>query len=462
MKSLHTIKQQYIILIFSTAVLLTACKKFVQIEPAPNLIATAQVFTNDKTALSAVAGVYSQMRVSTQYFSNGGMSFFGGLLADEIQNTSTSSTWNPYYENSLLATLGSVSSNFWTISFKNIYTINSILEGLSKSSLINDSINRQLTGEMKVARAFHYFYLVNLFGDVPLITGTNYEINARLPRSSVSEVYQQIIQDLLDAKEVLRPAYPSTGKVRPNKWTATALLARVYLYINEWAKAETEASEVISAGYSLQSNQNNVFLINSNETIWEVTSQNESVNTAQGANYLTSTTTSRPTFALTSQLLNAFETGDQRKANWVKSNTVSTVVYSYPNKYKERTTTTPLKEYNVMLRLAEQYLIRAEARAMQNNLTGAQADLNKIRNRAGLGNTVAATQTELLTAIDHERQIELFTEWGDRWMNLKRRGLADAVLSSVKGINWQPEDKLFPIPYNELQYNVFLTQNSGY
>jgi hypothetical protein len=70
----------------------------------------------------------------------------------------------------------------------------------------------------------------------------------------------------------------------------------------------------------------------------------------------------------------------------------------------------------MVLRLAEQYLIRAEARAHQGNLTGAKDDLDKIRNRAGLEGIPITNTQAMLDAIAHERQVELFTEWGHRWL----------------------------------------------
>ena len=116
----------------------------------------------------------------------------------------------------------------------------------------------------------------------------------------------------------------------------------------------------------------------------------------------------------------------------------------------------------MVLRLAEQYLIRAEARAQQNNISGAQSDVNVIRNRAGLANTTATTQGTLLSAIEHERQIELFAEWGHRWMDLKRTNRADAILGPLKSSNWQSSDVLFPIPLTQIQNDPNFTQNSGY
>jgi hypothetical protein len=115
--------------------------------------------------------------------------------------------------------------------------------------------------------------------------------------------------------------------------------------------------------------------------------------------------------------------------------------------------------------LAEQFLIRAEARAKQNNkLIGsnsAESDINVIRNRAGLLNTSAATQEELLSEIERERRVELFVEWGHRWLDLKRSGRASAVLSLIKPL-WDDTDVLYPIPYSERLLNPKLTQNFGY
>ena len=106
----------------------------------------------------------------------------------------------------------------------------------------------QLTGEAKFMRAFCYFYLVNAFGDVPLITSTNYLVNETMPRAPAMEVYRQIIADLKGAKDLLANdySYSNGEKVRPNKWVAIALLARAYLYTGDWVNAEAEATSVIS------------------------------------------------------------------------------------------------------------------------------------------------------------------------------------------------------------------------
>jgi hypothetical protein len=150
---------------------------------------------------------------------------------------------------------------------------------------------------------------------------------------------------------------------------------------------------------------NSVFLANSSEAIWQLLPVLSFINTADGISFVPFSTTAKPAYVVTDGLLNAFENNDQRKANWLKSNVVSGQSYFYPYKYKVNVSPTII-EHNMVLRLAEQYLIRAEARAEQNNIPGAQADLNVIRTRAGLPNTTATDKTSLSDAIQQERRIE--------------------------------------------------------
>jgi hypothetical protein len=139
--------------------------------------------------------------------------------------------------------------------------------------------------------------------------------------------------------------------------------------------------------------------------------------------------------------------------------------YHYANKYKIADMGAGVHEYNTVFRLAEQYLIRAEARAHLNNITGAQDDLNIIRARAGLGITLANDQTQLLAAVQQERRVELFTEWGHRWLDLKRAGNIDTTMpaiTSAKGGTWNTNWQWYPIPASEVQRNPNLTQNDDY
>src|SRR5690606_28078371 len=120
------------------------------------------------------------------------------------------------------------------------------------------------------------------------------------------------------------------------------------------------------------------------------------------------------------------------KANWIGNVTSQSETYYFPYKYKISSGQDPWNEYPMVLRLAEQYLIRAEARAHQNKLPEAIADLDAIRERAGLLSIAnikpGIGQAELLDAILQERRVELFAEWGHRWFDLKRTAQADAIL----------------------------------
>jgi hypothetical protein len=241
----------------------------------------------------------------------------------------------------------------------------------------------------------------------------------------------------------------------------------VYLYRRNWAAAEAEATTVIGSGlYSLETNLANVFIKTSNEVIWQDAASYSNAYTGitqMGVGWIPSGTT--PLFVLYDTLANTFEPGDVRKTTWTQPITYSGKTYYYPYKYKIRISTAAGNEYNVMLRLAEQYLIRSEARAMQTNIGGAQSDLNAVRNRAGLGNTPAATQAAILTALEHERWVELFTEMSDRWFNLKRTARADAVFGAEteKKSTWKSFQALYPIPLADITANPsLLPNNTGY
>jgi len=323
---------------------------------------------------------------------------------------------------------------------------------------------KQLVGEAKFLRAFMFFNLVNYMGEVPLALDPTELNNSFLPRSSVEAVYAQIITDLTDAESSLPETYAGTAalKVRVNKWAAAALLARVYLYKKDYANAEAEATKVIGSGVYTMSALSNTFINTSSETILQFFTTTGA--SSFGSSYRTSSSANNvapPTFALHTSVVNAFEAGDNRKTAWVDSTTYNTVKYYRLNKYK-LVTATAGNEYNVFLRLTEQYLIRAEARAQQQtNLTGAKDDLNAVRNRAGLGNTTAAGYGDVLTAVAQERKVELFGEFAHRWFDLKRTNQATTVLSPLKSA-WKATSVLMPIPYNQRLLNTNLSQNDGY
>jgi hypothetical protein len=436
-----------------------SCRKLITVDQPTNQLTSELVFNSDQSALSTLSGLYSKISSSASFL-NGATTIYAGLASDELQNT-TAGPDNEFLNNSISASNSVVRNDFWASGYQYIYTCNAILEGVNKSSEISAATKRILNGETKFIRALCYFYLVNIFGDVPLQTTTSYQDNAFAARSAASLVYQQIISDLVDARSLLSADYPSAERARPNKHAASALLARVYLYNQEYEKAEALASEVLNEGrYSLETNLDNVFLADSEEAIWQLQPNSLIMDVYEG-NLFIPNSASIPLYGITNYLLNAFEPGDQRKISWMQFISIGGGEYYYPYKYKIKTGAV-LTEYYMVLRLAEQYLIRAEARAQQNNISGAASDINVIRNRAGLSNITANDQSSVLTSIEQERRVEFFAEWGHRWFDLIRTSRADAVLMTVKAPNWQTTDKLFPIPQSQISVNESLIQNPGY
>lgn len=441
----------------------SSCKKAVQVPPPANQVISSTVFEDDATATSAITGIYSEMMNGSNQFCAVQTTVLAALSADEL--SFNSNNFQLEFERNEITQFSEVvlGTYFWDRPYKYIYIANLCIEGLTNSTTLTPSVKQTLLGEAKFIRAFCYFYLVNCFGDVPLITSSNYQQNAAMPRTPVAEVYQQIITDLKEAKTLLPANYITAEKLRPNKWAATSLLARVYLYTANFPEAEAEATAVInSTSYSLVPNLNNVFLKGSTETVWQLFPVNPTWNTWEGRELIPSSTSATPQYKLTPSLLNAFQSSDARRTSWVTSKTIPAGTFIYPHKYKVYGNGAPQTEYYVVFRLAEQFLVRAEARAQQNNINGARSDLNAIRTRANLPNNTSNDQPSILAAIEQERRIELMFEWGHRWFDLKRTNRVNAVIGPLKPLTWQPTDALWPIPTAQLNANPFLTQNPGY
>lgn len=450
----------------------SSCRKFVEVDFPKQSLIKATVFTDDATATAAINDIYVQMIYGTSYSSGSavyGLSLRAGLAADELDLYSTSLERIQYANNNLTPTTGNLNISSWSAPYQQIYKANSILEGLNSSSGLSPAVKSRLEAEAKFMRAFAHFYLVNLFGDVPLVLTTDYRVNAIIPRIPTVDIYKQIITDLKDAQSLLATDYlaadgtVTTERTRINKFAATAMLARVYLYIGDWLNAEVESTKVISFT-SLYSPEPiaNMFLKNSKEAIWQL--GKDGGNSPDAGTFVF---TGKPTnIALRPEFILLFDNNDLRKANWIINRVSAGITYYQPAKYKV-TAVSPITEYSMVLRLGEQYLIRAEARAHLGKITGlnsAESDINFIRNRAGIGNTTATNETTMLAALEQERRFELFTEWGHRWLDLKRTNRADAVFGPLKGANWQTTDQLWPIPQEQILNDPAMAnhQNPGY
>ena len=443
--------------------LFLSCEKLIEVNPPVDQIVNPLPFERDATAVAAVTGIYSEMMRSPSQFTSGLLTFYAGMSADELYYYSPGFRDEFVNNNLTQVNHSNITNYFWQPAYRFIYAANLIEEQLNFSAGLSIQAKNMLLGEVKFIRAFCYFNLVNLVGDVPLILNSDYRVNSTLSRSPVDNIFNQIINDLVDAKQLLQPGYATSERVRPNKWTAAALLARVYLYKEDWVKAEKEADEIISSGlYNLETDLDNVFIKDSEEAIWQLRPVDPRHNTWEGNAVLPVSTNSTPTYLITNELLNAFEPDDQRKAKWLNSRIYLGNNVTFPYKYKVFGNNAPLTEYYVIFRLSEQYLIRAEARVQLSNIDGAVSDLNVIRNRAGLPDFNSSSQSMILSAIFQERRIELFSEWGHRWFDLKRSNKANEILSQLKPTTWQSTDIFWPIPIDQINLNPKLTQNPGY
>lgn len=450
---------------------LVSCEKLLEIDPAKNEQPSEVVFSSEVMAKSVLSGAYSLL-TTTQTYTNY-MTLINGMSAEEVKYMSTAqftdimtNKYDPISTSSL--------STLWSESYASIYRFNSIIEGLEGNTNISAETVAQMIGEAKTMRAYCFFNLVNMFGDVPLVLTTNVDVSAFMPRTASTAVYEQIIKDLEEAKVVLGEAYVTnngvTGRQQVNKAAATALLARVYLHTGNYAEALSNASEVIGRTglYELLDSDHlaDIFLKDSRESILQMGSYLNATSgyTYEGATFIPTASATTANYSITESLLESFEEGDLRRSAWVLDLNLGGVNTYQPYKYRNSSIATATAsgriEAPTILRLAEQYLIRAEARLKTGDTDGARADINVIRDRAGLDDL--ASNADLEEAILQERRIELFCERGDRWFSLKRTGTVDAVMSALRPATWQSYAQWYPIPQGARDTNPNLTQNEGY
>ncbi|QNL47900.1 RagB/SusD family nutrient uptake outer membrane protein [Olivibacter sp. SDN3] len=442
---------------------LTGCNKLIEINTPKNLITPEEVFNDSVSAHSALSNVYAYIERNVDPNLNKYLS----LYVDDLNHNASNVQAEEFFRNSISLDNG-LNQNIWSSLYSVIYQCNAIIEHMEGIYNTPTLFSDMVQNEAIFLRAFAYLYLVSIYDNIPLVLETNVNITAVLPNSTKEEVYSFIIADLLGLKERLEAVSDTDNRTHADKWATSALLARAYLQQNEWERAVELSTEVIQSGrFELNGDVNNVFFSGSNETILQFWTQNDFISDA--ASLLPSNTSVAVIYALSDSLVTAFGKNDLRKANWINTNEVaadSLILYPYAFKYKNRNTNTYGQEFLVVLRLAEQFLIRAEAKAHLGQLDGPESaweDLNRIRLRAGLESFQAGniSQPELLLAIEEERRREFFMEWGHRFMDLKRTERLSEVVKRHKG-NWTERAVRFPIPQNEISFNPNLKQNEGY
>src|SRR5699024_5286163 len=245
---------------------------------------TELVFENNNTAIAALDAIYHELQFNG--FASGNMqsvTFLGNVLADDSKENNVSHDRYDFYNNTIRAD-NTTNNSIWSSVYKQLYNTNAVLEGITDNVYLSEVTKNRIEGEAKFLRAFIYYYLVHLYSEVPLILTTDYHINQSLSRTSVGEVYSQIQKDLEEALVLLPDDYVhSEGEhIRPTKYAAYTLLARLALWKEDYIQAVNYASEVIdSRKYSLVE-LDDAFKANSEESIWQLMPGNPNSGAKEG------------------------------------------------------------------------------------------------------------------------------------------------------------------------------------
>ncbi|MBA5629597.1 RagB/SusD family nutrient uptake outer membrane protein [Moheibacter lacus] len=375
------------------------------------------------------------------------------------------------------STTGSIEA-CWTTFYKTIGRANIAIQYTEEYGLTDETYKNRLIGEAKFLRALHYFWLVRMFGDVPIqVVDDPASWETRVAKA---EVYAYIEQDLLDAISTLpnKSDYPSMDLGRATKGAAQGLLAKVYLYQEKWQDAYDMAGTVMSSGqYGLEADYGTIWRAsteNGTESLFEVQARGESIN--HGVNQYSQTQGARGSggwgwgFNVPSEnLLNAFNNASDTirrdgtiifrgETLWDGREVPETVENPMYNEkaYSSANLGDSDTDKNIrILRYAEILLIRAEAAIHAGG--DVATPLNMVRNRAGLTSIANPTVEQIWL----ERRLELAFEH-DRWFDLVRTGQAESAMAADGKTFVVGKHELFPIPNSQLIQTPAMTQNPGW
>lgn len=448
--------KKYLFLILLPGVF--SCHKFLDQQPV-DYVSDQVTIVDAASAQTAVRGIYRKLSSDNYYGSL--FPSFGYLSGDNVQWTGSQSIIQQFITHNLKSDNGNIAS-VWAGIYAAINLTNHVISKVPgvKDPSLTQTLRDQLTGEAYFIRALAYFDLVRTWGGVPIVLTPTLTPKDQdtVKRSSAAQVYAQVLSDLNTAENLLSvPASGSPNPVRANKETAQALKARYYLYQGQWAQAESYASLVIGdvKNYALLKPYSAFFspasAVATKESVFELSYSTTYTNGHRGywqppANGGTRQWAPNDAFI---SLVNDPSIGGNRSALVAKTS----AGLWYGNLYYRNPATDPA----YVIRIAELYLIRAEARAQQDNVPGALADLDTVRTRAALAPSTAATKGDILLAIENERRIEFAFE-PHRWYDLVRTGRAATVL----GVS-DPKKYVFPLPMAEVNLSKGnLPQNEGY
>lgn len=377
-------------------------------------------------------------------------------------------------------------NDFWRLNYAGITQCNTVLEqvpGIEMDAALKDRI----IGEALFLRSFYYFWLTQVFGDVPLLLKITPPDELKIPKTPKTTIYTQIVADCERAASLLPVQYAAADVGRATKGAAFALAAKTNLYQKDWNKTLEYVQKVKSLNvYALVPDYGDNFrkgTQNNSESVWEI--QHANLELGVG-NFLNQWWCSRKYgegygFAeVTQNFLDEFEPGDPRR-RWnvaINNDKYFELIYKPsfsstrygPVKYLQSDTVVTQKadgdiNYGA-IRYAEVLLWEAEALTELGRVTEAQVPLETVRARARamaanpatvLPQVTTTNQQEMLDAIRHERRVELGFEM-HRFFDLVRWGIADKRIEGFK----VGKHEVFPLPQTEIDLNPSLVQNPGY
>lgn len=444
----------YILLSSFLAIALMSCEDFLEVQLDDEII-TSEAIVNKETAEAAVIGLYNNLQSPTLY----GGDFV--VLADLLSGNAIATGFQPFYEelaNARVPTGNAYIENAWIDNYNMVNAANNILDNIDKIDGVDEASRDRISGTAYYFRALATFDLLRQFGEffdegsefgVPIFTEVLDRSSAlEVSRASVADSYARIIADL-EAAESLLPE--NTSAFFFSKAAAQALLARMYLYKQDYGQAVAYATRVIENGdFELNASYRDNFAIEgSSEVIFEL---DFTMQDGQDLSNLLVLSTANEVSA-SEALFEAFREEDPRRELFKKQ-------FGIYRCTKYGDLPTDIDRNVPLFRLAEMYLIRSEALAFSENVEAALPDLNTVRTRslpdaaiqAGDVPSLEAYQDSLLA----ERRLELAFE-GHYWFDLVRLGKA----TEVRDI--EAYRRILPIPLREVQVsNGVIVQNPEY
>jgi hypothetical protein len=449
--------------------MLASCSKVLDQDPQITISENIAI-TNKKGAESAVAGLYNELQNGSYYGRN--FQIISDVSSDIAQSIGT---WDFYREmDTYVVTSGNTENgNFWYRAYRAINQANNIIANVPGVTNATAAEKSRYMGEAYFVRALALFDLNRVYGGVPGVVGTlgvpvvttpskTITDSSFVARPSLTASYTQVEADLLKALDLLPETYKD-NRAQVVKAAASALLSRYYLYVNQPEKVITYSTQVISdTKYSLLPSYPAIFEGKlTAESIFEL---NFSAADQSGIRnwYFTSALGGRGDLAAHSQYYTE-ATADPKdtRGKMFARDAVSNVYY--PLKYQKAGNIDNIH----VIRMAEMYLNRAEARLATNDLPGALSDLNAVHRRAGLDALNLTSAGALKEAILKERKLEFAFE-GHRWFDLIRTGQALTKLTQVDRKNGPPTSlttagrQVLPIPSFEINANKNMLQNEAY